>query len=145
MVNYMNIRPAKIQDSKKISSLMDQLGYGASGQLIEKKLTEFAKTPIDTVFVAEVEGLVVGVISCHITSLFHQAGSSGRITSMVIEQKHRGQGVGKCLVSEAEAFFQSSGCVKSEVTSGDHRPEAHAFYESCGYKLDERRFIKLYR
>ena len=123
---------------------MDQLGYEATSQLIEKKLTEFAETPIDSVLVAEVEGLVVGVISCHITSLFHQEGSSGRITSLVIDQKHRGQGVGKCLVSEAEAFFHSLGCVKSEVTSGDHRPEAHAFYESCGYKLDERRFIKLY-
>jgi len=123
---------------------MDQLGYDVTSELIENKLTEFSETTTDTVFVAEDEGLVLGVISCHVTRLFHQEGSSGRITSLVIDQKHQGLGVGKFLVSEAEMFFRSVGCVKSEVTSGDHRPEAHKFYESCGYRQDERRFLKLY-
>jgi hypothetical protein len=34
------------------------------------------------------------------------------------------------------------GCIRVEVTSGDHRPDAHAFYERMGYKSDCRRFIK---
>ena len=31
------------------------------------------------------------------------------------------------------------------VTSGDQRKEAHFFYESVGFVLDERRFIKKYQ
>lgn len=41
-------------------------------------------------------------------------------------------------------LIKSKDFIKSEVTSGDHRKEAHAFYESCGYARDERRFIKIY-
>jgi N-acetylglutamate synthase-like GNAT family acetyltransferase len=140
----MNVRRAEFRDTKEISDLMTQLGYDATSSLLDKKLTEFSTSPIDAVFVAEVHGTITGCISCHITSLFHQEGSAGRITSLVIDQEKRGMGVGKLLVSEAEAFFHLHGCVKSEVTSGDHRPEAHVFYKSCGYKQDERRFLKLY-
>ena len=140
----MNVRRAEFRDTKEISDLMTQLGYDATSSLLDRKLTEFSKSPIDSVFVAEISGTIVGCISCHITSLFHQEGSAGRITSLVIATEKRGMGVGKLLVSEAEAFFHLHGCVKSEVTSGNHRPEAHAFYKSCGYKQDERRFLKLY-
>lgn len=140
----MNVRLADPRDAQEVATLMTQLGYEITSSMIEKKFTEFSNAPIDEVFVAEMEGRIVGVISCHITSLFHQEGSSGRITSLVIDLRHQGSGVGRSLVREAESFFLSSGCVKSEVTSSEHRPEAHAFYESCGYKQDEHRFIKLY-
>ncbi len=140
----MNVRRAKIQDSKDVSILMRQLGYKGSIGLIEKKIEEFSQVPTDEVFVAEESGSIIGVISCHITSLFHQEGSSGRITSLVIDNDYRGAGVGKALVSAAEMYFREMGCIKSEVTSGEHRDSAHAFSESCGYKQDERRFLKLY-
>ena len=140
----MNIHRAKVEDSSEISELMDQLGYETSRELIESKLMKFDQTSIDVAFVAEIEDSIVGVISCHITSLFHQKGSSGRITSLVVKKDYRSLGVGKSLVQEAEVFFHSHDCVKSEVTSGDHRSEARIFYESCGYKQDERRFIKIY-
>jgi hypothetical protein len=45
-------------------------------------------------------------------------------------------------VATAEAFAWAAGCKRIEVTSGDHRPEAHAFYRAIGYVEDERRFIK---
>jgi ribosomal protein S18 acetylase RimI-like enzyme len=76
--------------------------------------------------------------------MFHQKGNSGRITSLVINQNQRGLGIGKQLVAQAEAFFKSCDCIKSEVTSSDYRKAAHAFYESCGYERDVRRFIKKY-
>lgn len=91
---------------------------------------------------AELKGRIIGVISCHITGLFHQRGSSGRITSLVIEKNSRGLGVGRALVSTSENFFRNSDCIKAEVTSGDHRAGAHESYQVCGYKPDERRFIK---
>ena len=140
----MEIREARLDDASEIVPLMNQLGYEVTRKFIQKKLTDFSKTPIDTVLVAVQQGLIIGVISCHLTSLFHQAGLSGRITSLVIDKNYRGLGTGRALVQAAEELFISSGCIKSEVTSGDHRPDAHEFYQSCGYKLDERRFLKIY-
>lgn len=138
----MLIRTVKPSDATDISLLMEQLGYRASADLIRRKVSCFAESGVDAVFVAELNTSVVGAISCHITSLFHQAGASGRITSLVVDQYHRKLGIGNALVARAEEFFIARGCVKFEVTSGDHRSAAHAFYESCGYLPDERRFLK---
>ena len=49
---------------------------------------------------------------------------------------------GRRLVAEAEEFAWNNGCARIEITSGDHRPDAHAFYEAIGYFQDSRRFVK---
>ena len=143
-IRDMNIRKAKSSDAKEISGLMSELGYSISAEALLVKLTEFAQRNYDQVFVAESNGNIRGCISCHITSLFHQPGSSGRITSLVVAEASRGKGIGQLLVETAEDFFRANGCIKSEVTSGEQRHAAHQFYLSCGFSLDERRFIKLY-
>ena len=140
----MKPRRALIQDADKISVLMSQLGYIVTPKLIEEKLSYSDASSTDEVFVVDDKNMLVGVVSCHVMSLFHQRGGCGRITSLVVDENTRGLGVGKLLVREADLFFRNAGCVKSEVTSGDHRLDAHAFYISCGYKEDVRRFLKMY-
>lgn len=138
------IREATAQDAPYIVGLMEQLGYGATIDLIQAKLALLQESAQDIVLVATVNGIVSGVISLHITELFHAAGRIGRITSLVVDSGHREGGVGAALVSKADDYFLSKGCVRAEVTSGDHRPIAHAFYQAQGYVSDERRFIKRY-
>lgn len=140
----MNIRTARIEDTDEIVELMKQLGYPVSQELIEQKLHDFESRSYDQVFVAEIESEMIGVISCHITSLFHQDGASGRITSLVVGREFKRGGIGRALVQKAEEYFLSNRCVKSEVTSGVQRKAAHSFYEACGYNEDERRFLKIY-
>ncbi len=62
---------------------------------------------------------------------------------MVVSERHRGAGIGRSLVSAMEAWFNAHSCALFEVTSGDHREEAHRFYEGQGYRFDERRFLKI--
>jgi ribosomal protein S18 acetylase RimI-like enzyme len=133
----MKIRQAIHSDNASISKLMLQLGYESTPELILENLKYIAASKTDAVFVVE------GVISCHLTKLFHQAGYAGRITSLIIDSNSRERNIGKQLMAEAETFFKINHCIKSEVTSGDHRIAAHDFYQSCGYKVDERRFIKV--
>jgi len=121
---------------------MAELGYDASVTLIESKLRNFAPSEADRVFVAEHHKRLIGVISCHVTPLFHQRGNIGRITALVVDADSRGNGTGKSLIATAEQFLVESDCIRLEVTSGDHRKEAHEFYKHCGYLPDERRFIK---
>ena len=47
--------------------------------------------------------------------------------------------------SDCDAVFVAGGgpgARRVEVTSGDHRPAAHAFYQAIDYAVDERRFVE---
>lgn len=138
----MNIRQATSDDSVAISGLMHQLGYETSPDYKLANLRSLQDSALDRVLVAYLGKRVVGVISCHVIPFFHEHGNLGRITSLVIDRECRGEGAGQSLVSAAEAFFSQLRCVRYEVTSGDHRVDAHQFYARCGYVEEERRFIK---
>jgi len=112
---------------------------------VERRITNGLTAVDSPVFVAESALRVVGLLSFHCIPLFHADGSLGRITSMVVAPAWRGRGIGRLLVAVAEEFAWTRGCSRVEVTSGDHRSDAHAFYEQIGYQLDCRRFIKYAR
>jgi GNAT superfamily N-acetyltransferase len=87
-------------------------------------------------------GEVAGVLAFQIIPLFHIAGDLGRITALVVSSRFGRRGIGRQLVAAAERFGWERGCARIEITSGDHRPGAHAFYEAIGYGVDTRRFVK---
>jgi len=138
----MRIRRAKLEDASAIAELLAELGYEASASTITKKLRLFAANPFDEAFVALAGDGVAGCISVHCHELFHTDGRLGRITSLVVSESHKRLGVGSALIREGEKFLKANGCIRVEVTSGDHRPDAHEFYRENGYCEDERRFIK---
>jgi GNAT superfamily N-acetyltransferase len=140
-VNY-RIRPATSDDSKQLAALVEQLGYPADEGFIRDRLAQLTSLPGTTVFVADDQGAVIGLSCFSIISLLHVEGGLGRISALVVDSQFKGQGVGRRLVTEAEEFAWNNGCARIEITSGDHRPDAHAFYEAIGYCQDCRRFIK---
>lgn len=142
--NNMKVRKALPADAESVSKLLGQLGYQVSPKLIRDKLETLELSASDTVLLAQDGKNIIGVISLHVLELFHQPGRLGRITSLVIDDDFRGQGVGTMLVSAADAFFTEQLCVRAEVTSSDHRIQAHIFYQQQGYAIDERRFVKRY-
>lgn len=139
-----SIRPASVKDALRITELLHQLGYEVTSALVEAKITALSENPMDQVLVAESETEIVGVTSLHVLELFHVNGRLGRITSLVVDAKYRHLGIGRLLVQAADQYFIERGCVRAEVTSGDRRPGAHAFYQALGFASDERRFIKPY-
>ncbi|WP_208392673.1 GNAT family N-acetyltransferase [Luteibacter anthropi] len=137
-----HIRAATDADASAIALLMRQLGYEASEDLIADKLSLFSHSDSDIVFLATIDQRVAGCLSAHVLELFHAAGRLGRITSLVVDADARGTGIGQALVDRAMLFFSQQRCVRVEVTSGDHRLNAHAFYKAVGFVEDERRFIR---
>jgi GNAT superfamily N-acetyltransferase len=81
-------------------------------------------------------------VSIHITPLFHAPGHLARVTALSIRDGHQRRGVGKALMAVAEQWSWATGAARIDLTSGNHRPEAHRFYESLGYGPDSRRFVK---
>ena len=141
-MNY-RIRSAASADSKQLAALIEQLGYGADERLIQAQLARLASQPGTTVLVADDDGAVLALLCFSIIPLLHVSGGLGRISALVVDSQFKGLGVGRRLVAEAEEFAWNNDCARIEITSGDHRPDAHAFYEAIGYKQDSRRFIKL--
>lgn len=136
------IRESRPSDHTAIAALLRQLGYPATPALVLEKIEALLSSPTDQVIVAAAHGEVIGSISLHAFPLFHATGCLGRITSMVVDARYRECGVGSALMSAAERWFEEAGCVKLEVTSGDHRPDAHRFYEKHGFLRDGQRLSR---
>jgi GNAT superfamily N-acetyltransferase len=125
-----------------VAELLVALGYPSTTAQIKRRIAHGAASSDSAVFVAESAHRVVGLLSFHCIPMFHAEGSLGRITSLVVALDYRQRGVGRLLVAAGEKFARAHGCTRIEVTSGDHRADAHAFYEHLGYQFDCRRFIK---
>jgi len=140
----MFIRRAETKDAAEISACLMALGYATSPEFVSQKLALLLGNPSDAVFVAQdpASSGLLGVASAHVFQLFHAPGQITRLTSLAVRADSNGKGVGRELVSAVETWSWTAGACRVEVTSGDHRQDAHSFYQAIGYALDERRFIK---
>lgn len=137
------VRPASEDQVEELVLLMRELGYETTRETMQSQLRRYANSDTSEILVAEIDSELCGVISGHLIPALHQPGNIGRITAMVVAERARSSGVGSRLLSSLERWFRANDCLRYEVTSGDHRPTAHRFYESHGYESDERRFLKI--
>ena len=142
MPRPIEIRAAALDDAAALVPLLLQLGYTVAEETVRDNIRRLTHGPTDRVWVAEGKAGILGLVSAHLTPLFHAPGYLGRITSLVAHAPARGQGIGKALVHHAEAFCWAAGCERIELTSGDHRSQAHLFYEGLGFRVHSRRFVK---
>lgn len=135
------LRPAKLEDAEAISRLLDELEHPAPPEVLRARLQALAAAG-ERVLVAEIEGVVRGLATVHVTPVLHRPAPVGRITALVVSSEMRRQGVGRALVGAAEAIAREAGARLIEVTSNRRRTQAHRFYEGLGYELTSHRFGK---
>ncbi|GIG68699.1 GNAT family N-acetyltransferase [Phytomonospora endophytica] len=142
----LNVRRAHIGDTAVLNELFVQLGYpqdapGATASRIQS----WSEDPAGAALVAEADGKVLGVVAVHVCPYLERPGSWGRIVALVVSDRARRQGVAGRLVAAAEAFAESRGCVRMEVTSANRRDDAHGFYRSRGYADQSERSSRFLR
>lgn len=142
MISVPTVRRAADSDVSKIADLLGELGYSTHPSFILNRLQLVGGRPDDAVFVAESGGSVIGVVSVHVFPAFHADTWIGRITSLVVGAHHRRKGVGKLLLTAAEAFAAQRRCSQIEVTSGGTHEPAPQFYESNGYQHLDQHMVK---
>jgi ribosomal protein S18 acetylase RimI-like enzyme len=136
-----SVREARAADCGAIKRLIDQLGYPVTAAEVETRLRSIEASG-QAVLVAEADGKVIGCLSTSSMAVLHRPAPVGRISMMVVDEAHRGQGIGAQMVREAERLLAANGCRLIEVTSNNRRTDAHRFWESNGYERTSSRFAK---
>ncbi|HEY4252107.1 MAG TPA: GNAT family N-acetyltransferase [Roseomonas sp.] len=128
------VRAAVPADAPVIAGLLEELGYAVSAAEVVERLACHAADPQDLVLVAEHDGRVVGVMALHIARMLHHAVPTARVTTLVTTAAARGTGAGTALLDAAAEAAGRAGCTRVELTTGNARTAAHAFYRARGYE-----------
>lgn len=127
------IRTPRIEDAAVLADLATQLGYPATAADIEGRLETLTGDNLRKVFVAEVDGAVVGWVDVFARRMLLVDGMA-EINGLIVDAGVRGQGIGEQLMAAAEAWAVSAGCQEMRVRSNVIRQRAHRFYtERLGY------------
>lgn len=136
------IRQATLDDASPLAQLVSQLGYPTNAAEFQHRLEAILGDPDYQTFVATEGSRVLGLIGVRLGFYYESSGVSGQIMALVVDQDHRGQGVGKALVAKVEAWLVERGARRVAVSASLHRHDAHHFYAGLGYMETGKRFAK---
>lgn len=95
----------------------------------------FARYPNYALYVAELQGEVVGTFALLIMdNLAHRGTPSGVVEDVVVSAGCRGQGIGRAMMAFARQRCVEHGCYKMALSSNLERTKAHAFYDRLGFE-----------
>ena len=128
------IRPARPEDAPALAPLASQLGYPSTTADMDSRLALILPDPAQLVAVVEVSGQVVGWIHAALY-LTLESGAAVELRGLVIDEKHRGTGLGRALTEHAEEWARGRGARTIRLRSNVIRDGAHAFYQHLGYSV----------
>jgi GNAT superfamily N-acetyltransferase len=136
----MTLRPATPADAPKLADLTTQLGYPTSPEEAETRLRDLASRPENAVLVAEEDGEVAGWI--HVSALYSlEMEPTALIQGLVVDEAHRGGGIGAALVEAAAEWAAGHGFRTLRVRSNAVRERTHAFYERLGFARTKSQIV----
>lgn len=137
------VRTARASDAGELARLLSPLGYPLTHRDVSA-VWEAWKREGNQALVAE-DGErpgLIGVVTLHTMVVLHRPRPVGRITSLVVDARVRGTGLGRALVAAAEDALREAGCGLIEVTSHLRRLDAHRFYEHLGFERTSLRYAR---
>jgi GNAT superfamily N-acetyltransferase len=124
-----------------MARLLGQLGYPAEPEVVAARIERLGIVG-DRVIVAELDEEVVGLAHLQVTPTIEYDRPAGKIAALVVDESHRGEGIGRVLVETLEAEARARGCVLMFLTTSVRRSEAHEFYRRVGLEETGKRFTK---
>ena len=147
MDNDIEIRPAEVMDAHRIAELnYTALGYDYSLEDTRYRLENILFCSDDKLWVACCGGKVVGYIhGCAYECTY--CAPLKDIKALAVDEKYRGQGLGRMLLGTLEAWAKEEGCAGVRLVSGVDRLGAHSFYLRCGYfvRKEQKNFVKWFK
>jgi GNAT superfamily N-acetyltransferase len=138
----MSIRLAKPADTPAIENLLQQLGYSGTSGFLAQRLERMLDDPDERVFVYEVDGDAVALVSLHFIPQLALAGDFARISYFAVDDRFRSKGIGQEMEEYIVALAKERHCDRIEVHCHWQRGDAHRFYFRQGYEEAPKYLIK---
>ncbi|NBB50156.1 GNAT family N-acetyltransferase [Rhizobium sp. CRIBSB] len=141
-VQTMQIREATENDLSAIVALFAHDPLGGHGDTTDPQafpdyraaFRKIASSPTETLYVAELDGEVVGTFQTMITTTLTARGSANLIIEAVQTRADmRGRGIGAAMIGYAMERARETGMRLVQLTSNAARKDAHRFYERLGF------------
>ncbi|MCF4127696.1 GNAT family N-acetyltransferase [Methylobacterium sp. SyP6R] len=133
----LTVRRAQKPDLPAVLGLYAELNAGRVATLdqAETQLGRLASYPDYGLYVAEVEGRIVGTFCLVILdNIAHWGMPSALVESVVVSSSERGTGLGRRMMTAAGRLAGEKGCYKLALSSNVDAKPAHRFYESLGFE-----------
>src|SRR5215203_4418154 len=127
----LQIRSIQLEDARRIRELAEQLGYPATDQETESRITQCLSLQHNKAFVAIDDLEVVGWIYAF-RSFSIESNSYVEIGGLVVDENHRGKGIGKQLIEKVKNWSLLQGIHELRVRTNIRRVESQSFYSSLG-------------
>jgi GNAT superfamily N-acetyltransferase len=135
------LRSATLANAKALRELSTQMGYAeVAAPIFEQRLRHILTDTCGAVLIAEMDRTTIGYIHVYAAPLLstpsdHPRGGYCEIGALVVDQGHRRAGVGRALISTAQAWAQSQGHARLRLYAGVQRSDdAHHFYRALGFE-----------
>jgi GNAT superfamily N-acetyltransferase len=128
------IRRAAPDDRDGLARLSTQLGYPMTAEEASARLAEVEDHPDHALFVADAgaERRLAAWLQVSLPRIF-ESPRQAEIAGLVVDEEHRGRGIGPALLRRAEAWARERGCAVLRVRSNVVRERAHGFYRREGF------------
>ena len=142
MIYEVQIRPTTFADEKEVLGLIEELENRVFDcGIFAGIFKSYLEDPLTLMKVAVAEDdRICGFISSKGQPLLHHEGLVFEIQELIVTSDHQGRGIGKKLIESLKPELSRLGAKSLEVTSNKRRKEAHAFYQSVGFKNSHEKF-----
>ena len=139
----VEFREAMIDDLPEIVRLLADDFLGSQRERYEDPLPgsyvaaflAIEADPNNHLIVAVKDGAVIGTLQLTFTpSISFRGGKRATVESVRVDEKLRGQGVGRELMLWVIERARREGCIAMQLTTHAERTDAHRFYEKLGFK-----------
>jgi GNAT superfamily N-acetyltransferase len=120
----------------------------STGSYFVNKMIRSAKKNKGTVFVAEQDGTLVGLVGIYLKKQTAEEQLEfipmkiGFISDLFVSEKFRGKHIGAQLIEKAHQYFKFNNCTHSKLEVFGPNINAHKFYINHGYKDKNVEMIK---
>lgn len=98
------------------------------------RLRQMERYPDYRLYVALVDGRIVGTFTLLVAEkILHLGASAAIVDDVIVDANRRGMGIGKAMMNAAMEKARKKGCYKLALSTNAKRVEAHRFYESLGF------------
>jgi GNAT superfamily N-acetyltransferase len=138
----VTIREATKRDAAPVAALLGDLDYPSSPDQAAERLERIAADPSTWVIVAQVGSELAGLGALHVQNLVEHDELGCEVAALVVGERFRRRGIGELLMQALEDEARRRGAKVLVLNTAHRRADAHAFYETLGYKHTGRRYAK---